>query len=223
MKVGPDIGPPGRVPASISRARHSRTLPVTAPWSPQPRYPHLGVVLASIGAPRVPLTFLFTYIRLLFMEATGDQLVDVSVKVPVARVGEFYEMFGRWLRSDAASTSPGPEEAVADQVAWDATRDLDLAASAWSKFPDRAKAVFGTLLENPGRTFTGDELSALHNIPNGRSGVAGVLAHPGRQLKKIGRKHHFVYATNDAGEGVYSMTTEMAELFGQARRQSQGS
>ena len=157
------------------------------------------------------------------MTSNSGEMVDVSVKVPVSRVGEFYEMFGRWLRNSDAATASASESPTQDQVPWDPAVDLELATAAWAKFPERARAVFGTLLENPGRYFTGDELAELHDIPNGRSGVAGVLAHPGRQLKRIGRRHHFVYSTNDDGTGVYSMTTEMAELFGEARRQDQSS
>lgn len=147
-----------------------------------------------------------------------DRTTDVTVKVPAHRLGEFYEMYGRWLRlgrPNAAAAIEAPAEGRYP-VAWDPRTDLELATAAWAKFPKRAKALFGTLIDHPGREYTGAELAELHDVPNGRSGVAGVLAHPGRQLKKIGRKHHFTYSDRD-GVGRYSMTPDLAALFERAR------
>jgi len=144
---------------------------------------------------------------------------DITVKVPTNRVADFYEMFGRWLRGEHVEVTvvDGTEEDWRERPPWDPRTDLDLAKKAWVKFPDRAKQIFGTLIDNPGKSFTGDELAKMHAIPNGINGVAGVLAWPGRQLKKLDRQHHFNADPLPEGGSSYSMDPEMAELFSKAR------
>lgn len=123
-------------------------------------------------------------------------MIDVTVKVPDDRVAEFYLMFGQWLAAESGSV--GLEDA-ADHAAW-ARSDEDLAATVWGKLSDRAKQLFSMLIDNPGRKFSGDELAEMLAIPNGKHGVAGVLAWLGRHCLKVGRRQ-----------------PEIAELFGAAR------
>jgi hypothetical protein len=147
-------------------------------------------------------------------------LQDVTVKVPMGRVADFYEMYGCWLRGEqleAEISEDTNEESWRDRPSWDPTADLDLAKTAWAQFPDRAKQLFGTLIDHPAKRYTGDELAILHGIPNGKYGVAGVLAHPGRQLKKLGRRHHFHAESLPEGGSSYWMDPDVAELFNQAR------
>jgi hypothetical protein len=141
---------------------------------------------------------------------------DVTVKVPVDRLGEFYETYGRWLRGEQKQDVVVD---VTDQVLkdWDLTSDLELAAKAWADFPARAKLVYGTLIDAPAKKFTGRELADLHDIPNGMYGVAGVFAHPGRQIRKLGRKLPQSIEPNPRGGSFYWMEAGVADLFRRAK------
>jgi hypothetical protein len=46
----------------------------------------------------------------------------------------------------------------------------------WTKFSPTAEALFPVHIDKPGRTVSGDELADTLDIPNGKHGVAGVLA-----------------------------------------------
>lgn len=129
-------------------------------------------------------------------------------------MAEFYSMYGQWLAVEPGSA--GLEDA-ADQAAW-ARSDEDLAAAVWGKLSDRAKQLFSTLIDNPGRKFSGDELAEMLAIPNGKHGVAGVLAWPGRHSVKAGRRLPWSWEyPEEYGPAVYWFEPEIAELFGAAR------
>jgi hypothetical protein len=146
-----------------------------------------------------------------------DTHQDITVKVEQARVAEFYEWFSRWLRNPPAAELADDGGDDTARKPWDPATDLELATKAWKKFPARAQLVFGTLIDHPGDKFTGEELAVMHDIPNGMYGVAGVLAWPGRQLRKIDRKLHFKAEANPDGGSYYWMNEDMASLFAQAR------
>lgn len=143
--------------------------------------------------------------------------------MPPDRMADFYEMYGRWLRGVQQEAKPpegaddADEHSWRDRRPWDPMGDVELARTAWAGFPVRAKQVFSTLIDNPTVKFTGDELAVMHAIPNGKYGVAGVLAHPGRQLKSLGRQHHFHAEALSEGGSNYWMDLDVAELFRQAR------
>lgn len=145
------------------------------------------------------------------MNISAQGMQDVSVKVPDERIGEFYEMYGRWLQGETAFDTDDVERSP-----WDPKTDHDLAKEAWQVFPHRAQLVFTTLIENPGKKFSGDDLAEMHNIPNGRMGLAGVLAWPGRNLYKLRRVLPITVKPNPAGGSWYSMEPDVAELFKQA-------
>jgi hypothetical protein len=142
-------------------------------------------------------------------------MIDVTVKVPEDRVAEFYTMYGQWL---SGALSPAPEPTVEDaEVSEWSSGDVELAQELWNKFNDRAKALFTTLLENPGQRFTGQELAERLNIPNGSNGVAGVLAWPGRYCKQYGRTICWhVDWSDDAYVAVYWLEGVLADLFRKA-------
>jgi hypothetical protein len=58
----------------------------------------------------------------------------------------------------------------------------------------------------------------MHNIPNGRMGVAGVLAWPGRKLWPLGRKLPTEVDPNPEGGSWYSMDPDIATLFKEASK-----
>lgn len=142
-------------------------------------------------------------------------MIEVKVLVDEARVAEFYEMFGRWL---AGGTVDGGEPA-SQAGPWGTTDDdLSLARIVWGKLSERAKDIFGALIDEPERKFSGETLAAELDIPNGKCGVAGVLAWPGRHSAAVGRVLPVQYEEGVVGESAnYWMTTEIAAIFEEAR------
>lgn len=142
-------------------------------------------------------------------------MIEIKVLVDEARVGEFYEMFGRWLAGKTVDDTPEPKP----QLPWGNTEeDLALAQVLWGKLSDRAKALFGVLMDTPEQTVSGEQLAEDLNIPNGKYGVAGVLAWPGRHCLAIGRALPVKYADGPVGESAnYWMTQDVAALFRKAR------
>ncbi len=141
-------------------------------------------------------------------------MIDVTVKVPEDRLAEFYSMFGTWL-----STTPGdaPEIDAGGHSPW-AADDVDVAAAVWGKFSDVAKGLFSVLIDNPETKFSGEELAGMLGIANGKHGVAGVLAWPGRYCFAVSRVLPWSWEYPVENEpAVYWFTTEMADLFGRAR------
>ncbi|OBF98566.1 hypothetical protein A5790_02890 [Mycobacterium sp. 852002-51152_SCH6134967] len=159
-------------------------------------------------------------------------MMDVTVKVPEERLVEFYAMHAAWLSAppNAAVSSRGDQlfaipqpvshagEDANGRLPWSADRDAALAAKLWDKFSDPAKALFSTLMDEPDRQFNGEELAGMLNIPNGHSGVAGVLAWPGKYCKKENRELLWKWAYPVEGEPVvYWITPEVAAILREAR------
>lgn len=144
-------------------------------------------------------------------------MIDVSVKVPEERIADFYAMYGRWL----AGTDVGAanETDIAEAIDWsDSPDDAALAKVVWSKFSDRAKAMFSTLIDNPEEKYSGVDLADLHDIPNGKYGVAGVLAWPGRHCAAVNRVMPCRYEDGPKGGSAnYWMNSEVASLFRKVR------
>lgn len=140
---------------------------------------------------------------------------EIKVLVDEARVAEFYEMFGRWLAGRPAEDLPETKP----QLPWGSTDDdLALAQVVWEKLSDRAKALFGVLMDAPETKVSGEKLADDLEIPNGKYGVAGVLAWPGRHCLAVGRQLPVKYADGAVGESAnYWMTQEVAALFRKAR------
>jgi hypothetical protein len=147
-------------------------------------------------------------------------MIDITVPVPEDRVPEFYQMYGAWLNGQAQVSSPsgtGSAHGSSGRQPW-VDADAALAAKLWDKFSDPAKAFFSKLIDEPDRRFTGEELAEMLNIPNGHSGVAGVLAWPGKYCKKENRELLWKWAYPVEGEPVvYWIEPDVAALLRQAR------
>ncbi|MDX6287614.1 MAG: hypothetical protein QOG53_3099 [Frankiales bacterium] len=142
-------------------------------------------------------------------------MVEVKVLVPGERVPDFYEMFGRWLAgtADEAPSSTKP-------VQWSNTEDdLALAKAVWEKLSDRARALFSKLMDAPAdQKFNGEQLAHELHIPNGKYGVAGVLAWPKRHSAAVGRWLPVTYKDGPVGEPArYWMEADVAAVFRKAR------
>lgn len=137
---------------------------------------------------------------------------EIKVLVSENRVADFYKWFGAWLDNaaphEASSQSPDIE-----RVTWTA-KDQDLAEALWAKLSGRARALFGHLIDRPGVKFSGEELATVLEIPNGRYGIAGVLAWPGRYCLKMGR---WLPVNWSEEVGAYWMEPPIAQMFAEVR------
>jgi len=142
--------------------------------------------------------------------------MELTVQVPDSQMGRFYSDLGECWRQaerEARSAEHGDEEGEIIRD-WD-TGDEPLASHVWRKFSTHAKALFGLLMDRPGDAMTGEELAAEVGIPNGKYGVAGVLAWPTRHCNEIGRPLLCRYEepmTPDAS-GTYWIDQAVADLF----------
>lgn len=146
-------------------------------------------------------------------------MLEIKVLVPDERVAEFYQFFGAWL---AGATPPNAGEGHADSgplLPWGSGEDdLALAQVVWNKLSEFARAMFSVLMDEPGRRVAGEVLANDLGIPNGKYGVAGVLAWPGRHCKAVGRTLPTEYEEGPDGEsGIYWMNPDVAALFVAAR------
>jgi hypothetical protein len=146
-------------------------------------------------------------------------MIDVTVKIPEARVAEFYGLVGRWLAGellDPAPQSAGTEALVPAEWS-DTDEDAALARDIWAKLSPRARAMFTMLMEAPGRRVSGEEIAEALDIPNGKYGVAGVLAWPGRFCAAVNKPLPCRYADGPVGGSAsYWMDDTVARLFTRA-------
>lgn len=147
-------------------------------------------------------------------------MIDVNVKVPEERIADFYAMYGSWL-GRAGPTDGGGDDPVSIAKAkdWsDTAEDEAFARVVWGKFSDRAKSMFGTLMDSPEQKFSGEDLAELHDIPHGKYGTAGVLAWPGRHSAAVDRLLPCKYEDGQVGaSALYWMTSEAAAVFRKVR------
>jgi Family of unknown function (DUF6416) len=145
-------------------------------------------------------------------------MIDVTVKVPEDRVADFYSMYGTWL--NAPPLLPPPSAGTVDDAgrfrSW-SDSDTELAAAVWDKFSDTAKRMFSTLIDEPGRRFSGEELSVILGLPKGKHAVAGLLGWPRRFCSDVSRALPWSWSYPDGELAVYWFTPENAALFREAR------
>ena len=156
-------------------------------------------------------------------------MADITVPVPDERTAEFYQFFGLWLAGSltlhqshlGASKSPAKAAEIKydDLPFWGATeQDYADAEVLWKKYSANARKMFGLLVDNPGKEFTGDQIAQECGIPNGAHGVAGVLAWPGRHGYALGRRLPSDWREDvDAGTSYYWIPADRAELFKDVR------
>lgn len=147
-------------------------------------------------------------------------MVDITVPVPDDRIAEFYKFFGLWLDGELGlSPATDSKSWNRDGESWaDDEKSLEDAVWLWGKLTDRAKGLFGLLIENPGQRFTGSEIAEKVGIEYGTRGVAGTLAWPGRYCIQRGRRLPSEFHEDlDAGVSVYWMEPATAAVFAKAR------
>jgi hypothetical protein len=151
-------------------------------------------------------------------------MIDITVKVPEKRVGEFYSMFGTWL-TDPPPVAPAPDSAAVEHSPEDlphwSSSDTELAAAVWDKLSDPARRLFSTLIDAPDERFSGDELARILGIEKGRLAIAGLLTWPARYCGEVNRADAWSFNYPDGELAEYWFTPENAALFREAR-DSQG-
>jgi hypothetical protein len=142
-------------------------------------------------------------------------VLDVSVKVPAHRLGQFYERHGLWLAEVQASDAP----ADAGPQPWADNEDsLAPAGEVWAKLSAPAKALFSLWIDHPGAAISAQEIAHDLGIPNGKNGVAGLLAWPGRYCAAVNRELPWRWEPGSENSGAYYwMESEVAELFRKVR------
>jgi hypothetical protein len=147
-------------------------------------------------------------------------MIDVTVTIPEDRVADFYELVGRWLSGGLQRTGADlPEPADSPAKEWtDTEGDVRLARVVWEKLSPRAMAVFSLLMAHPGRKLSGDDLAATVKIPNGKYGIAGVLAWPGRHCAAVDRRPLWRWESGPpGGSASFWVDKEVADLFERVR------
>jgi len=149
---------------------------------------------------------------------------DVTVPVPDDRVPEFYQFFGAWLAgAQPPITADSQQESnphTGTQPWVDTDEDLVLAQGVWERLSKRARAMMNLLMESPGAKLSGEVIAQKVGIPNGKYGVAGVLAWPGRHCLAVGRKLPIRYEEGPVGESAnYWIESHVAALFTKAKNQ----
>jgi hypothetical protein len=154
------------------------------------------------------------------MEET-DELVEVAVKIPASRIGDFYRVLGLWIDGEGAEGRPrrsGPLQPwVGD------TTDMKIAMGILRKLSPPARKLFSVLSSNPGVRYGADELAELAGIAKGRYGIAGVLAWPTRYCDEIRRGLPIEMEPREGGS-IYWMEVDVARAFveGQALLDERG-
>jgi hypothetical protein len=148
-------------------------------------------------------------------------MIDVTVKVPEERLGEFYELVGTWLsgerRGGGADVASFADPSTTREWA-NTDDDVALARTVWEQFSPHARAVFSLLMDHPGQKVSGDDLAAALAIPKGKYGIAGVLAWPGRRCAAVGRRPLWKWEAGPAGGSAsFWIDKEVADLFKKIR------
>ncbi len=146
---------------------------------------------------------------------TRPDMVQVTFEIPDKFLGEFYVAVGTVLREGREGQTGTTGKELRD---WGIMGGDSLSAyAAWRRFSPNAQALFSLLIDNPGVAMTGDEIAAKLDIPNGKHGVAGIVAWPARHCAEAGFNPLFRYGDG----GVYWMDPVTARLFAEVRKSLQ--
>jgi hypothetical protein len=140
-------------------------------------------------------------------------MVQVTFEIPDHLLGSFYVVVGATLNK----ARPDVADEHAPPVDWGtAPGDLEFesAREVWRKFSPPAQAVFSLLIDNPGVAVTGEDIASKLDIPNGKRGVAGIVAWPARHCADAG--YVPLFRCEDA-DGGYWMDPDTADLFARVR------
>ncbi len=146
--------------------------------------------------------------------------INLTVAVPTQRLADFHFNHARWLEQHELGAEdealPGGPGAPADDVMteWGAEPGDEAPAKLlWKKLSPTAQAILEILMAEPGKEYSGDQLAERLGVKNGKYGVAGALAWPGRYSYAMQRKHPVRYREASDGQARYRLEPAAAELF----------
>jgi len=138
-------------------------------------------------------------------------VVQVTFEIPERLLSRFYTLVGFVLQQ----ARPDEPEEPASPADWDnVDLDFESAREVWRKCSPRAQDVFSLLIDNPGLAMTGEDIASKLDIPNGKRGVAGIVAWPARHCADAG--YVSLFRCDDA-DGGYWMDPDTADLFARVR------
>ena len=150
-----------------------------------------------------------------------DGFTEVTVQVPVERLGDFHVMYGNWLRGDRPPGETQAEMAPLSLVDANATQrlaewgvqDVEDAQAVWSKMTERARAICHVLMKEPERKFSGAELARLSGVQGGFGFLGGFLSWPAKYCYATG---HELLVTYDDERELFWMKPATAQVFSRA-------
>lgn len=145
----------------------------------------------------------------------STEMVEVTVKIPGALLGKFYQMLGGLLAGEEGKTREAQHEAQGELSAW-TKNDQELANAHLAQLSEPAQKLYEILSNAPKKKFSGTKLAEKIGLQNAH-GIAGVTAWPGRYAYSVGRKLPLSWEKTQDGLGYYWMEEEVAQLFVKAR------
>jgi hypothetical protein len=151
------------------------------------------------------------------MEET-EELVDVRVKIPASRIGDFYRVLGEWMDGPPLARSDSRRGAHVQRWGDNRATDVKVACVVLQKLSPPGRRLFRVLISNPGVRYAADQLAELASIENGRYGIAGVLAWPTRYCDELRRPLPIEMEARDGGS-IYWMDEYVAGAFVEGQAQ----
>lgn len=136
--------------------------------------------------------------------AALEQIVPLTVAVPVSRMAEFHLLIARFhAADDTAETSLEHDRLPFEEA------DQDDVSAWWGMLSEPARRVLELLARHPGERYTGTDLAAKCGIEHGANGLAGTLSWPGKYAKNRFAMQFPVSWNRDSQE--YWMTEPVAQ------------
>ncbi len=155
-----------------------------------------------------------------------NSLVQIQVMVPQVRVGEFYEMFGRWLQAPPRAITEPESGVTADDApiapkrrSWTDGSNDDLLYDAvlmYRNLSYGAKKILDHLIDHADHKAKATDLARVIGLSS-HNEVAGTLASFGFQSKAVKRRPPYEVYPAPHGATIYRLDAGMAQLFRSAR------
>lgn len=138
---------------------------------------------------------------------------EVTVLVPEERLAEFYGMVARFHAGEIETTELVSEKR---RMPW-GEEDVDPARELLGMLSDPAAEFFSLMMDAPEQKLAAAEVADRLGLEKGPSGLAGVLAWPGRYCRSLGRELPWKWNEGEDGAALYWMTSDVSALFRKAR------
>jgi hypothetical protein len=140
--------------------------------------------------------------------------LPVTVNVPADRLGEFHQMFGRWLTNGTVANA-SPSAHSGGKLTWDQA-DVDLAIAFYRGISPRADRILDCWMDATDRVEA--ETTAAAAGLDGPYGVAGCLSSVGKASARLNVELPFEHFAGDNDKpSSYQMLSAAKPLFIAAR------